>query len=239
MQRFVVFVLLAVACISVNALTDAERQKFVDMHNQARDNVPIDFPDDAPATCITHVVWDTYLENLAQNYIDGCPSGHSSQDYRKYSDGSYVGENLAWSSGYSDPIAVANDGWYNEYKDYTYSPTSRRAVVGHYTQMVWNKTIHIGCGWKKDCTSGYKNAICCHYWPGGNYIGQYPWIKRTSGPAPTCPATTSSGTPPTPTPSSTPAPTPTPTPTPSGSAAASFVKPFTGLVALLCFFILF
>jgi len=212
MQRFVVFVALAVACMSVYALTDEERQKFVDMHNKARDSVPTDFPDDAPAECIVHVVWDTYLENLAQNYADTCPSGHSSKEYRKYTDGSYIGENLAWSSGYSDPIAVANDGWYNEYKDYHYTPISRRSegsngAVGHYTQMVWNNTIHIGCGWKKDCTSGYKNAICCHYWPGGNYVGQYPWVKRASGPAPTCPP-----------------------PSPSSS---SFIKPITALFALV------
>jgi len=197
---FVCFMMLAVASVyaaTTLVLTDAQRQRFVDAHNQARDNVPTDFPDQAPATCLPHVIWDTYLEEMAQAYADGCPTGHSSQDYRKYSDGSYVGENLAWSCR-SDAIETANKGWYEEYKDYHYEKVGdEQAMVGHYTQMVWNRTIHIGCGWKKNCPADsilgcVHDSISCNYWPGGNYIGQYPWTQRTSGPAATCPAPTSS-----------------------------------------------
>jgi len=179
-----VFTGLALACAVYAGLSQDVIDHFVDYHNRARANVSTDFSHDAPATCLLNVVWDPFLEELAQKYTDTCPIGHSSHDFRKYTDGSYIGENLAWSYGYADAVEVALEGWYEEFKDYSYSGEST-GVVGHYTQMVWNETIHIGCGVKKDCRTKFGThehyAITCHYWPGGNIVGQKPWIKREKG----------------------------------------------------------
>ena len=44
------------------------------------------------------------------------------------------------------------DAWFNEYKDYNYWCNRRKktskptAMIGHYTQMVWATTTHVGCG---------------------------------------------------------------------------------------------
>ena len=41
------------------------------------------------------------------------------------------------------------------------------AVVGHYTQVVWENTTHVGCGRKK-CPD--MIIIFCNYWPAGNRL---------------------------------------------------------------------
>jgi len=186
------FVVLACAvsalAFAVCALTPEQIKKFVDGHNFARDNVPTDFPTHAPSSCVVHVEWDDYLANMAQAYSDTCPDDHNPD--RHYKDGSYVGENLAWDSGYPDPIQTALDGWSGEKNDYSYDGAST-GVVGHYTQMVWNNTLRIGCGWKQGCS--WYNTITCNYWPGGNWGGEKPWKEKTSGqPSAVCPATSSS-----------------------------------------------
>ena len=45
-------------------------------------------------------------------------------------------------------------------------------MVGHYTQVVWENTTHVGCGRKK-CTD--MIIITCNYWPGGNFVGRKPY----------------------------------------------------------------
>merc|ERR1712080_93495 len=51
--------------------------------------------------------------------------------------------------------------------------------VGHFTQVVWGDTTHIGCGWSK--YEGYEPAtrvygtqtqVVCNYGPSGNYKGE-------------------------------------------------------------------
>jgi len=192
MLRYVFCVLAVASAVAyARSLSAEEIKQFLDFHNSARDNVTIDFPNEAPASCIPHLVWDDWLAWHAQSYSDSCPAGHS---HHAYQDGSSMGENLAWSYGVGDPIDTANRGWYEEYHDYHYEPVRRSdAVVGHYTQMMWARTVYVGCGWRDDCTSGWTttkhNMITCNYWPAGNYVGQRPWTARNSGdPLPTCPA---------------------------------------------------
>jgi len=201
MMRYVGCVLAIAAAVAyARTLTAAEIARFIDYHNRARDNVTKDYPNLAPATCIPHVQWDDWLAEHAQNYSNTCASGHS-QD--KYKNGEAMGENLAWSwsTGYIDAIGVANMGWYNEYKDYGfeeigYSGYPTGVKVGHYTQMVWDSTLYIGCGWRDDCTGSYTNMITCNYYPAGNWRGNKPWTPRGSGvPLPVCPEPGSSSTP--------------------------------------------
>ena len=48
------------------------------------------------------------------------------------------------------------------------SSTGRWNDVSHFTQMVWPKTISLGCGMADG--SGYRWLVC-RYWPGGNKDG--------------------------------------------------------------------
>jgi pathogenesis-related protein 1 len=43
---------------------------------------------------------------------------------------------------------------------------------GHYTQVIWNNTTHVGCA---EVTGKYGSYVVCHYYPSGNVIGKKPY----------------------------------------------------------------
>jgi len=54
-------------------------------------------------------------------------------------------------------------------------------MCGHYTQVVWAKTRHVGCA-IQDCsplTGAFSQGtyLVCNYGPAGNYVGQKPFLK--------------------------------------------------------------
>ena len=60
--------------------------------------------------------------------------------------------------------------WAAEKKNYTYSAQYVfSGDTGHYTQIVWRKTTHIGCA-SAQCSG--SNVVVCRYDPPGNYIGE-------------------------------------------------------------------
>lgn len=141
------------------------------------------------------VEWSTGLEKLAANRVmqlvnGGCYIKHSSTEYRWYVAGfEYVGENL-YKVVNMEPTGVdIADAWYAEIDDYTYGQVGHRCVkekcadrksppcvVGHFTQMMWERTTHIGCA-RAQCTNQPKETFIaiCHYGPGGNIGGQQPF----------------------------------------------------------------
>ncbi len=86
-----------------------------------------------------------------------------------------VGENL-WAGShdgytYSEMI----DAWLSEARDYIHAPTPRFsrtgawADVGHYSQMIWRGTTHVGCA----VSAGVQeDVLVCRYAPAGNVMGQ-------------------------------------------------------------------
>jgi hypothetical protein len=53
---------------------------------------------------------------------------------------------------------------------------------GHYTQIVWDGTTDIGCGYAIGDVNGtgYGILIVCRYGPSGNYRGQTPYSFVTA-----------------------------------------------------------
>ncbi len=121
--------------------------------------------------------WDTGIATNAQSYVDTCPSGHSSSSSRQNVAGySYLGENIYFhSSSSADPVAAV-DSWASERADYDFgTPTGgTSAMVGHYTQIVWEGSTAIGCGVAR-CGGSWGTIVVCQYGPGGNYSGQTPY----------------------------------------------------------------
>ena len=87
------------------------------------------------------------------------------------------GENIWWGStgaySYTDMVGF----WGNEKKDFVYGTfpdcrTSRRAIVGHYTQIVWKNTTSVGCA---VVSNGSTDFLVCRYGPAGNIIGEKPY----------------------------------------------------------------
>jgi pathogenesis-related protein 1 len=139
-----------------------EMAGMVDRHNYWRDKVGV-----------PHVEWSDPLASFAQKWADelkkhDCDLIHSS-------DNSF-GENLFGGSGAVFTPQDAVDAWASELSVFVYEPFTGDRGDGHYTQMVWENTTHIGCA-KATCATGYEVWVC-EYSPAGNYIGEFPYKKK-------------------------------------------------------------
>lgn len=149
----------------------------LESHNQARSrkNLP-------------SLQWSSELASYAQDWANhlahnnGCQMQHRSaagMDHRK------SGENLFWVSAtnWSDGRVEAQQvtapevvqSWVEEEADYNYVSNRCRPgkQCGHYTQVVWRDTTHVGCGAALCPDSGQIWA--CNYDPPGNWVGQKPY----------------------------------------------------------------
>jgi hypothetical protein len=103
-----------------------------------------------------------------------------------------LGENLyavttAGGPAPSTPGADAVESWAEEAADYNYGPNTcdPGKVCGHYTQVVWADTTHVGCGYAvcSSATSPFDPPydvytwyfVVCQYDPPGNWIGEWPY----------------------------------------------------------------
>ena len=125
--------------------------------------------------------WDPNLAALAAAWVAQCQDtdgnglvDHSSQQSRTNAAGySYVGENI-YASGGTATAMGAVDLWASEKSSFTY-PTTCSGVCGHYTQIVWRDSLHVGCALHTCTGLQYPATIVCNYGPGGNYQGQAPY----------------------------------------------------------------
>jgi len=153
---------------SASARESRDAREFVDAHNAVRASVqrPTDYP--GAWEPVPPVAWSDEVASTAQAWADHL------RDTRKcgllHSDTRY-GENLA--AGKKLDIAHAVRMWAGERDKYKYSPKYEFDTrIGHYTQLVWRRTTHIGCG-RAIC--GRNSVIVCNYTPPGNHIGKAPY----------------------------------------------------------------
>jgi len=156
----------------------------VDLHNQARAGV------NPPAKSMPQMTWDSTIANFAIAYTSLC---HSSNSYlldhnpnRVLSSGEYLGENLWASTGtleYGDgsieaAVRGAMNGWVEEASEYNYATNtcSTPDDCGHYTQIVWATSIKFGCALVLCPNLMFKATLLCDYGPGGNYVGEQPYV---------------------------------------------------------------
>merc|ERR550534_329113 len=88
--------------------------------------------------------------------------------------GKKMGQNLAMIGG--TPFRdLAGDRatymWYNECVDpgYTYGP-KKSPGTGHFTQVVWRGSTHVGAARIK---AGMESYVVANYIPAGNFVGRY------------------------------------------------------------------
>lgn len=150
---FIFFALVFPYSHAQNSQTD-----YLNAHNSARSQVGV-----------SAITWNTTLENYAQNYanqrISDCNLVHSNGPYS---------ENIAKGSG-SFTGTTAVNLWVGEkpYYDYNTNSCTGGKECRHYTQVVWQNSIRLGCA-RVLCTNGWWFVICS-YDPPGNYIGQRPY----------------------------------------------------------------
>lgn len=143
-------------------------ETFLTLHNEAR--AEYDLPP---------LVWSNELAEGATAWAEELADDHECELI--HSDEPY-GENLfsLWSSN-GDVRGTPDDAmdwWVGEGADYDYDANAcdDGAECGHYTQVVWENTTHLGCATTR-CTdgSGATDLFVCRYDPPGNVIGERPY----------------------------------------------------------------
>lgn len=185
-------------------MTQVLRDKIVSEHNRLRrDAIGPGGQDEVSAVTATSMLemeYDMKLECVAQAYIETQSGGfdhndNRTSDYAACGGSGYVGEN--WYSGSPDPdtdfIGGATRAWVDfiwpvawggndcsERENY-HGDRGCSGIVGHYTQVLWDNSHKVGCGYTS------AGGTVCNYSPGGNYRGQTPFIVGTACSA--CPGT--------------------------------------------------
>jgi len=115
---------------------------------------------------------DTELCKRAGEYADYL----ARTDTFEHSGDADYGENLYWSWS-SDPRWVLEGAepvtsWYDECQGYNYNREPVDMETGHFTQLVWSTTTHLGVGVTQSPKTG-KFYVVMKYSPPGNIIGRY------------------------------------------------------------------
>jgi uncharacterized protein YkwD len=119
---------------------------------------------------IPPLTWSGTVAATAQAWANNCMFKHSGGQY---------GENIFATSGMAKPSDVVGS-WVSEQAKYDYANNSCSAVCGHYTQVVWAKSLRLGCA-VADCTQnspfggGNWQFWVCNYDPPGNFVGERPY----------------------------------------------------------------
>ncbi|VDP05100.1 unnamed protein product [Heligmosomoides polygyrus] len=172
-------------CPTDNGMTNEIRMSLLDKHNGYRTLVAKGEAENplgsstgyAPkAARMRKMVYDCNIEVNAMKNAAGCTYGHSNN-----ADRPGLGENIwaLWGPA-NYPLVkaaeAATDMWFSELKDpgmpedniLTLAVVNRPKAIGHYTQIVWQSTYHLGCG-LKNCPDNMCYAVC-QYGPAGNYL---------------------------------------------------------------------
>ncbi|MFZ9504750.1 MAG: CAP domain-containing protein [Cyclobacteriaceae bacterium] len=169
----ILFLISGVGCFaqsilrSGSSLTSSEAEEVLVYHNNVRQEVGV-----GP------LEWSRELAGYAQKWADQLAASGCEMNHRPRSGvwKQQHGENLFWGSDADVYTALdACESWYSEKKFYRNAPVGNGnfSQVGHYTQMVWSKTTHVGMA-KAVCRDG-SVLVVANYDPPGNYLGQKPY----------------------------------------------------------------
>ncbi|CAI5448162.1 unnamed protein product [Caenorhabditis angaria] len=121
------------------------------------------------ATNMLKLIWDSNLADGASSYAHTCPRKHSKGDY---------GENIIilTNTEHLSQIDIGREAsykWFNEFqekqwksKKMNFRSEKHQRDFGHATQMIWQSTRVVGCGFEK--CNGTTYALVCRYKPRGN-----------------------------------------------------------------------
>ncbi|XP_035309357.1 cysteine-rich secretory protein 1-like [Cricetulus griseus] len=160
---------------------DSIREEIVNKHNELRKMVS------PPASDLLMMQWSNDAQENAQKWASQCTFQHSPREDRKIKNLA-CGENL-FMSDYLTSWSSAVQQWYDEVHSFDFGsgPTSSSAVVGHYTQLVWNTSYLVACGIAECRDQSWRYLYVCQYCPPGNYVRRK-YIPYTIGdPCGSCP----------------------------------------------------
>ncbi|KAH0621822.1 hypothetical protein JD844_023468 [Phrynosoma platyrhinos] len=165
----------------------AEQNEIVDKHNALRRGVQ------PTASNMLRMEWNPKAAENAKKWASQCTFTHSPPSKRTV-DGIRCGENVYMSSGATSWSKVIQK-WYDEVKDFKYGTgaVNPKAVIGHFTQMVWSQSQQIGC-YAASCPEGlYKHFYVCQYCPAGNLQTLIKTPYKSGPPCGDCPSACDKG----------------------------------------------
>jgi uncharacterized protein YkwD len=136
----------------------------VQQHNTYREALQLPGLTWSPALAADALVWAKHLAEIDKGQHDMDVRGKE-------------GENLWWGTAGAFSYADMVTFWGNEKSSFHYGVfpdvgTSRSAMVGHYTQVVWKNTQSVGCAL---VSNGKNDYLVCRYSPAGNVLGEKPY----------------------------------------------------------------
>ena len=181
-------------------LTEDEKRKIVDQHNELRSRIAKGLEQrgvggigQPSAANMRKLSWDDELARISQTWANQCLGDAEiyHDKNRRTLKWSHVGQNYASKSHTSNLgdkfITKMVQEFYDEVQDFPAKnikpfdmkngvpwdyKEDKPKKVGHYTQMVWADTYKIGCGFiMHNRGEWYKKVLVCDYGPGGNYVG--------------------------------------------------------------------
>ncbi|KAA0197020.1 GLIPR1 protein 1 [Fasciolopsis buskii] len=151
----------------VPSSTDELNTLMLQLHNSARQKLLACQLEGQPqAKSMPDLVYDQGIADKAQSWADNCTVGHDTYNDRKTDTFATVGQNFAGNTDFSS----AFDSWFAEYPYYNFDANTCAAskTCGHYTQVVWAQTTHIGCAFTECPNTAqfpYGKSIVCNYGP--------------------------------------------------------------------------
>ncbi|KAG8384501.1 hypothetical protein BUALT_Bualt04G0124500 [Buddleja alternifolia] len=138
-------------------------QEYLEAHNQARAEVGV-----GPLQWSQPLAKSASLTVRLQRDKQNCSFANLAN--------SRYGGNQLWSSGFTVAPRVAVDTWVEEKKFYNYESNSCAPDhrCGVYTQVVWKKSVELGCAQAK-CPKEQSTLTICFYNPPGNVVGEKPY----------------------------------------------------------------
>ncbi|KAL2333656.1 hypothetical protein Fmac_014869 [Flemingia macrophylla] len=164
--------LAAIATLNVSSSADAPApapvlptaaREFLEAHNQAR-----------AAVGVQPLRWSESVANVTARLVRyqrikmGC-------QFANLTAGKY-GANQLWARGTAVTPRVAVEEWVKQKQFYNHTDNScaPNHRCGVYTQVVWKKSLELGCA-QATCVKEEASLTICFYNPPGNYVGESPY----------------------------------------------------------------
>ncbi|TPP65455.1 Pathogenesis protein PRMS [Fasciola gigantica] len=172
-----IVVVLGFIATSVVSISQNDKELLLFLHNTYREKVKnCGIPGQPGALTMPRMQWHNELAAKAQKWSKQCKVGHDRGEDRKVNGFWWVGQNFAGNPS----VKGGFYSWFDEHNKYNFTKNSCESVCGHYTQVVWQESIYLGCG-VTQCPKNkfpYGLAIVCNYGPGGNVNGRRPYTPN-------------------------------------------------------------
>ncbi|XP_050307338.1 cysteine-rich secretory protein 2-like [Anthonomus grandis grandis] len=161
-----------------------EQQSIVDIHNNYRISICNGNLSGQPQGYnIKKIKYDAILAEKAQEIANTTTFAHVSVKDDRWSVGQNLYISMSTAAGGTPSWSSALSAWFVENSYYKYGACC--STAGHYTQMIWDSTEYVGCGftyfYSNSSKYSYQKLYVCNYGPAGNWVGSYPYQSGDSG----------------------------------------------------------